>query len=82
MKGHIKTFLSFEGWKILLSDPENGRQLAKISKLFFKKRFAYDYISNSKINKEYLSEHLKMIKKFRIASEKPYLFTPNFFKFI
>lgn len=53
MKANMKTFLSFEGWKNLLSDENNGKSLAKISKLFFKKKFAYDYIMNSKINREY-----------------------------
>jgi len=53
-----------------------------MSRLFFKKNYAFDYITNSRINKNYLEEHLKLINKFKIASKRPELFSPNYFKLL
>lgn len=76
----MKLFVSFQGWKEVFTDKDFGPLIKLMAKKFFSKKFARDYINNSKINKMYVSEHIKQIKKFFYATQNNEFLNARFFR--
>lgn len=75
LQDNYKNLRSFQGWQEIWNHPMYGSQIRKLSILFFRKSFAYVYLKQSKIKKNYLDLYVSKINSFYYGAMKPSKFT-------
>lgn len=79
LRSRASAFVSFAGWKDVLTDELHGKALRRKAREFFGKSFARTYVQFGKIREEYKPVYYRKIRCFFEGAKNPHALNPASF---